>query len=57
MRFSVLLEAAEDRYFVTTLRYKITNFRAPPTKANPNSRCHSRDFLILILDEIQVISW
>jgi hypothetical protein len=27
------------------------------TKANPNSWCPQGNFLILIMDEIQVISW
>jgi hypothetical protein len=35
--------------------YQNLNFRQ--VKANPNSRCHSSDFLILILDEIQVNFW
>jgi len=42
---------------VTTRPPERTGWRWSPYKANPNSRCPSCDFLILILDEIQVISW
>lgn len=49
------LERPGSGHMQGTNFYQNLNFRQ--VKANPNSRCHSSDFLILILDEIQVNFW